>query len=396
MTGDSVTIDPGYDQRTRKETFEQKQSGLSVALSGAVGGALNTAVSSAQQARKEGDGRLNALQNTKAALSGVQAAQAWERDNALTASAEAKRRCRFTARRRRCGAGRHQYGGYQRLLRQSVVESETRTDSRQSQGSTLTAGQNLSITATGKNHNAQSGDITITGSQLKAGKDLSLDAARDNTLQSVQNSESTVGKNSSKGGNVGVGIGAGSGGYGISVSAGVNAGKGHENGNGLTHTETTLDAGSNLKVTSGRDTTLTGAQASGEKVTVDVGRDLTLQSQQDSDRYDAKQQNVSAGGSFTFGSMTGSANVSASKDKLHSNFDSVKEQTGLFAGKGGYDVKVKEHTQLDGAVIASQADKEKTASIPARWAGRTSTTRRTTAQHTAAASAPAGRWAKTC
>ncbi|MGM1217075.1 hemagglutinin repeat-containing protein, partial [Serratia marcescens] len=190
---------------------------------------------------------------------------------------------------------------------------------RQSQGSTLTAGQNLSITATGKNHNAQSGDITITGSQLKAGKDLSLDAARDNTLQSVQNSESTVGKNSSKGGNVGVGIGAGSGGYGISVSAGVNVGKGHENGNGLTQTETTLDAGSNLKVTSGRDTTLTGAQASGEKVTVDVGRDLTLQSQQDSDRYDAKQQNVSAGGSFTFGSMTGSANVSASKDKLHSN-----------------------------------------------------------------------------
>ena len=57
--------------------------------------------------------------------------------------------------------------------------------------------------------------------------------------------------------------------------------------------------------------------------------------------------------------MTGSANVSASKDKLHSNFDSVKEQTGLFAGQGRYDVKVKKHTQLDGAVIASQADKEK-------------------------------------
>ncbi|WP_213978824.1 hypothetical protein, partial [Serratia marcescens] len=77
LTGDSVTIDPGVDARTRKETYEQKQSGLSVALSGTVGGALNTAVSSAQQARKEGDGRLTALQNTKAALSGVQAAQAW-------------------------------------------------------------------------------------------------------------------------------------------------------------------------------------------------------------------------------------------------------------------------------------------------------------------------------
>ncbi|MGK0666328.1 hemagglutinin repeat-containing protein [Serratia marcescens] len=343
LTGDSVTIDPGYDRRTRKETFEQKQSGLSVALSGTAGGALNTAVSSAQQARKEGDGRLTALQNTKAALSGVQAAQAVELDKLNTEA----------------GKGATNTVGISASYGSQSSKSETRIDSRQSQGSTLTAGQNLSITAQGNNHNAQSGDIAIAGSQLKAGKDLTLDAARDITLQSAQNSESTVGTNSSKGGNLGVGIGAGSGGYGISVSAGVNAGKGHESGNGLTHTETTLDAGSRLNLTSGRDTKLKGAQASGEKVTVDVGRDLTLQSEQDSDRYDAKQQNASAGGSFTFGSMTGSANVSASKDKLHSNFDSVKEQTGLFAGKGGYDVKVKEHTQLDGAVIASQADKEK-------------------------------------
>ena len=360
LTGDSVTIDPGVDAHTRKETYEQKQSGLSVALSGTVGGALNTAVSSAQQARKEGDGRLNALQNTKAALSGVQAAQAWERDNALTASAEAKNAAAgLQPGDEGAAQGATNTVGISASYGSQSSKSETRTDSHQSQGSTLTAGQNLSITASGKNHNAQSGDIAITGSQLKAGKDLSLDAARDITLQSAQNRESTVGKNSSKGGNVGVGIGAGSGGYGISVSAGVNAGKGHENGNGLTHAETTLDAGSNLKVTSGRDTRLTGAQASGEKVTVDVGRNLRLESEQDSDRYDAKQQNASAGGSFTFGSMTGSANVSASKDKLHSNFDSVKEQTGLFAGQGRYDVKVKEHTQLDGAVIASQADKEK-------------------------------------
>ncbi|BEN25870.1 hemagglutinin repeat-containing protein [Serratia marcescens] len=360
LTGDSVTIDPGVDARTRKETYEQKQSGLSVALSGTVGGALNTAVSSAQQARKEGDGRLTALQNTKAALSGVQAVQAWERDNALTASAEAKNAAAgLQPGDEGATQGATNTVGISASYGSQSSKSETRTDSRQSQGSTLTAGQNLSITASGKNHNAQSGDIVVTGSQLKAGKDLSLDAARDITLQSAQNRESTVGKNSSKGGNVGVGIGAGSGGYGISVSAGVNAGKGHENGNGLTHAETTLDAGSNLKVTSGRDTRLTGAQASGEKVTVDVGRNLALESQQDSDRYDARQTQMSGGISVPIGAGSGSANFSASKDKLHSNFDSVKEQTGLFAGQGGYDVKVKEHTQLDGAVIASQADKEK-------------------------------------
>jgi len=360
LSGDSVAIDPGYDQRTRRETFEQKQSGLNLALSGSVGSALNTAVSTAQQARKEGDERLNALQNTKAALSGVQAAQAWARDDALTGAADAKNAAAgLQSGDKGAAQGATNTVGVTASWGSQSSKSETRTDSRQSQGSTLNAGQNLSITATGKNNAAQSGDIAISGSQLKAGKNLTLDAARDITLHSAQNSESTTGTNSSKGGSVGVGIGAGTGGYGISVSAGVNAGKGHENGSGLTHSETTLDAGSHLSLSSGRDTTLKGAQASGEKITVDAGRNLTLESERDSDRYNAKQQNASAGGSFTLGSMTGSASVSASRDRLNSNFDSVKEQTGLFAGKGGYDVTVKEHTQLDGAVIASTAESDK-------------------------------------
>ncbi len=44
---------------------------------------------------------------------------------------------------------------------------------------------------------------------------------------------------------------------------------------------------------------------------------------------------------------------------MHSNFDSVKEQSGLYAGNGGFDVTVGNHTQLNGAVIASQADADK-------------------------------------
>ena len=35
------------------------------------------------------------------------------------------------------------------------------------------------------------------------------------------------------------------------------------------------------------------------------------------------------------------------------------EQTGIFAGKGGYDITVSEHTQLDGAVIDSTATADK-------------------------------------
>ncbi|ENE7457460.1 hemagglutinin repeat-containing protein, partial [Escherichia coli] len=163
----------------------------------------------------------------------------------------------------------------------------------------------------------------------------------------------------SSGGSVGVGIGVGAGGWGISVSASANQGKGSEKGNGTTHTETTVDAGKQLTIISGRDTTLTGAQAGGETVKVDAGRHLTLTSEQDSDRYDSKQQNASAGGSFTFGSMSGSASVSLSRDKMHSNHDSVQEQTGIFAGRGGFDVTTGQHTQLNGAVIASTATADK-------------------------------------
>ncbi|WP_215267985.1 VENN motif pre-toxin domain-containing protein, partial [Escherichia coli] len=68
---------------------------------------------------------------------------------------------------------------------------------------------------------------------------------------------------------------------------------------------------------------------------------------------------VAAGGSFTFGSMTGSGYIAASRDKMKSRFDSVAEQTGMFAGDGGFDITVGRHTQLDGAVIASTATPDK-------------------------------------
>ncbi|EFC4947341.1 VENN motif pre-toxin domain-containing protein, partial [Escherichia coli] len=87
--------------------------------------------------------------------------------------------------------------------------------------------------------------------------------------------------------------------------------------------------------------------------------DLLISSQQDTSKYDSKQTSVAAGGSFTFGSMTGSGYIAASRDKMKSRFDSVAEQTGMFAGDGGFDITVGRHTQLEGAVIASTATPDK-------------------------------------
>ncbi|AVV37456.1 hemagglutinin repeat-containing protein [Pantoea vagans] len=359
LSGSDVTLSAAENSHTALTKTEQKQSGLTLALSGTVGAALNTAVQTARTADESDDGRLKALQGTKAALTAAQAAQAYQMDGAQTDAANA----RNTASGLKPGQEGYEEGstssvGISLSYGSQSSKSETRSESREAQGSTLGAGGNLNITATGAQPGS-AGDILVQGSQLQAGGDLGLTAKNDISLLSAQNSERTDSTNSSKGGSVGIGLTAGSGGYGISVSASVNAGKGRANGNGLTHTETTLTAGNGLSLNAGRDTTLTGAQVRGDSVKVDTGRNLTLTSEQDSDRYDSKQQNASAGGSFTFGSMTGSASVNLSQDKMHSNWQSVAEQTGIFAGKGGFDVTAGEHTQLNGAVISSAATADK-------------------------------------
>ncbi|MEX6158384.1 VENN motif pre-toxin domain-containing protein [Providencia manganoxydans] len=47
------------------------------------------------------------------------------------------------------------------------------------------------------------------------------------------------------------------------------------------------------------------------------------------------------------------------KTEMHSDYQSVDRQTGINAGKGGFDITVGDHTQLDGAVISSTADANK-------------------------------------
>ncbi|EOI3412137.1 hemagglutinin repeat-containing protein [Cronobacter dublinensis] len=342
LTGDSVVIEPGHDKRTRTETFEQKSSGLTVALSGAVGDAVNSAVTTAMAAKEQSDSRLAGLQATKAALSGVQAVQAGRLDAA-----------KGTDPSNNASIGVMASLGAQSSKSKSQFEQDTTT------GSTLNAGKDLSITATGKGQTANRGDISIGGSELKAGNDITLNAARDINLVSSANVQKLEGSNSSKGGSIGVGLTAGSGGTGINISASMNAAKGSEKGNGTTWNETTLDAGRQVNLTTGRDATLSGAQVNGQTVKADIGRDLNITSLQDSDNYKSKQQSVSAGGSVTIGAPGGSANVSYSRDAIKSNYDSVIEQAGIYAGKGGFDITVGNHTQLNGAVIGSTATADK-------------------------------------
>ncbi|HHT1573486.1 TPA: hemagglutinin repeat-containing protein [Klebsiella aerogenes] len=301
LTGKTVNILAAENQSTQTHTVEQKTSGLTLALSGMVGSAINTAVSSANQASTESNGRLAALSGLQSALSGVQAYQASQMQTA-DSSPESM-------------IGVNLSWGSQ------SSKSTQRQTQNTSRGSSLMAGNNLSIIATET-------DINVEGSQLQAGGSALLNAARDVNLFSAENASTLSGKNESYGSSFGVGINFGQGANGLTVSASANAGKGHEKGNSLTHNETTLSAGERVTIVSGRDTTLTGAQVSGHQVTMDVGRNLTLSSEQDSDNYDSKQRSGSVGASGSMG------------------------------GEGGFDVKVGGHTQLNGSVLASTAAAE--------------------------------------
>ncbi|WP_350404406.1 hemagglutinin repeat-containing protein [Pseudomonas sp. W17] len=341
LVGQNVNILAAENHNKSEQTSKTKTSGLTLALSGTVGSAVDAAYQTTKQAKEEDDSRLSALQGIKAGLTGVQAWQAAQQGGGMN------------------GDNIGQFVGISISLGSQQSSSKQTQEQVVSQGSSLTSGNNLSIVAAGSGTAATDGDIRVQGSQLKAGNNVLLAAERDIQLEAAANRQKLDGKNSSSGGAIGVSLGVGPNGAGLSIFANGNKGVGKEKGTGTTWTETTLDAGNQASLISGRDATLKGAQVNADKITAKVGRDLTLQSLQDTDDYKSKQSNVSGGASFTFGTMTGSASVSVSQSKIDSKYQSVQEQTGLFAGKGGYQVEVGKHTQLDGSVIASTAEADK-------------------------------------
>ncbi|MGO2303321.1 MAG: two-partner secretion domain-containing protein [Providencia sp.] len=335
ITGSDVSITAAENSRTDITTVESKSSGLTVSLGGAAGSLLDGMAQTAKSAKEEDDGQLAALKGIKAGLQGVQAEQAGE-----------------LAGLKKGGSVKDAFG-VNVSYGSSSSKSTTKTEQNTASGSSLSAGDNINLTATGKKEGSQ-GNIAVQGSQLTADKDITLTAKNDIDLTSASNTQKVDGKNSSSGSSIGAGISTG----GWNVNASVNKGSGFEKGNSEFYTDTQVDAGKQLTLNSGKDTTLTGAQVSGETVKANVGGDLTLSSQQTTDKYDSKQTSGSLSGSIGSG-MNTTASINASKTKMHSDYQSVDQQTGLNAGKGGFDITVGNHTQLDGAVIGSTAESGK-------------------------------------
>ncbi|MEN4630732.1 hemagglutinin repeat-containing protein [Pantoea agglomerans] len=336
VVGGSVDIDPGNDLVSRRQVYEQKKSGLTLQLTSPITDALLSLGEQAKSASEAGDDRLKALGAVKALESG------WAMSGAKTMQSG-----------QALANGNMNQAGIKIEL--SVGASKSKSSSEYNanavKGSSLNGGGNIAVVATGAN--GSSGDITLAGSGI-TGKNVTLAAAHDLNLSAATNNTEQKSSNKASGWSGGVHVAIGNEtGIGIQASGFMASGK--ENGKTTDYVNSRVNASNDLTLSSGNDTVLSGAQALGNRIVADVGHDLTMTSLQDTDDYQSKQQSASGGFSFTFGSMTGSAGLSLSQSKVNSEYASVGDQSGLFAGNGGYDIYVGNHTQLNGAVIASTA-----------------------------------------
>lgn len=213
--------------------------------------------------------------------------------------------------------------------------------------STVAAGGDVTIRASGA---GEQSDITVQGSQISAGRDLTLIAEDDINLLAAANTASVERSSKSSSAGVGVAITYGSDGFAFGITANASAARGNAEGDDLIWSNTHLSAGETLTLRSGDDTTLKAAVASGERVVADVGGDLSIESLQDISTFESRDK--SAGGSVTIGyGFAGSVQVGQAK--IDSDFASVAEQSALRAGDGGFDVRVGGDTTLTGGAITS-------------------------------------------
>ena len=222
-------------------------------------------------------------------------------------------------------------------------------------------GKNIHFTATNGNitlkhsllsTNDENGERIKNGSiNLAASKDINLQAGADKAFQK--------GKQQGVGVEVGLAFSLGAKtGPSIYVQAGYSQGK--QSLEGTYYKNSNLDAAT-VNINVGNDLTLKGATVKGNTINAYVENNLHIESLQDVQ----KSKSSSGGANLQVEGGLGSAwsaSVSGNYAKGSSNYQQVMEQSGLFAGDGGYHVAA-DNVHLKGAAIVSTATKENNALI---------------------------------
>lgn len=212
----------------------------------------------------------------------------------------------------------------------------------------------MSLVATGS---GQENNILIRGSEVGASRNAILMADNRVDLVAAENHEKFQGRSSGSSASVGVGINFGGDQHGITLNASGSKGRGKSNGENRWYTSSSLKAGDTVLISSGGDANIRGAEVAGNAVKLDVGGDLNIESLQNTSTYASQDKTTGAGISVCIPPLCAgapvSANINIQNAKTTGNYSSVEEQSGIRAGDGGFDVRVKGKTDIKGALIAS-------------------------------------------
>ena len=324
ITGRNVDIESKDNTYRGKEEHEYKKSGLTVSLGGTAVNAARTVAAPVKRAGEVGDGRLKALYALQAGMNVRDIQKNQKTDKAIN---------------------KNNAVGINVSLGSTGWKDHAETVTEETKGSTVTAGKTAAVIA--------KEDMTVKGSIVNA-KDILLKAGNNIHILSSENKSTTIEDYKAKSGSIGASISKG--GYGIGASYG--KGKGQIEETTLTHTPSDITAKDTVALSSGNDTLIRGGTVKGNKVTANAGRNLTIESEQDKKNYKETGKTTGLSISYTPGSAV---SVSGGKGKTNTDsiYESVTKQAGIYAGKEGYDIQVKNNTRLKGAVIDSQAGKEK-------------------------------------
>ena len=323
ITGRNVDIESKDNTYKGKEEHEYKKSGLTVSLGGAAVNAARTVAAPVKRAGEVGDGRLKALYALQAGMNARDIQKDQKTDKAIN---------------------KNNAVGINISLGSTGWKDHAETVTEEARGSRITAGRTAAIIA--------KEDMTVKGSTVNA-QDIHLKAGNNIHILSSENRSTTIEDYKAKSGSIGASISKG--GYGIGASYG--KGKGQIEETILTHTPSDITAKNTATLSGGNDTLIRGGTIKGNKITANAGR-MSIESEQDKKNYKETSKTSGLSISYTPGSAV---TVSGGKGKTNTNstYESVTKQAGIYAGKEGYDIQVKNNTRLKGAVIDSQAEKEK-------------------------------------
>ena len=337
---DIKAADDKYETNN-KQTFQQK--GLTIAITSPIISAIQAVQGAIESTKQVGDSKHDRVNTMAAANAGFEAYRAYQSGKKAVTDVKDFMN----------GEGNvDSLIGVQITYGQQKSESHTHTEGKTAAKSQVNSGGKVNIVATGAGKDS---NINIEGSDISGKQGTTLMADNQVNIKAAEQNHQERSTNKSSGFNAGVAIKV-SNGVAAGFTAGGNYGKGYGNGDETTYVASHVgDSQSKTVVKAGGDVTLAGSQVKGKGVELDA-ENLKIESLQDKSSYHGKQMNVSASVTVGYGFAAGG---SFNKSKVNTDYASVNEQAGIFAGNDGYDINVKNKVSSVGGAIISSAEKEK-------------------------------------